>query len=83
MSGRDFANLSLEAARRELTLQLRSAHFDTPELDARLLVGAATQLDLTGLTSAAQRPLQDDEFKPPHGAGAAATEARTGRSHSR
>lgn len=61
MSGGGFANLSIEAARRELTQQLKSEHLDTPELDARLLVGAATQLDLTGLTVAAQRPLQDSE----------------------
>ena len=61
MSGRDFANLSVEAARRQLTQQFKLAHFATPELDARLLVGAATQLDLTGLTVAAQRPLQENE----------------------
>ena len=61
MSGHDFANLSIEVARRELTQQLKAEHLDTPELDARLLVGAATQLDLTGLTVAAQRPLQDGE----------------------
>lgn len=61
MSGRDFANLSLEAARRELTQQFKSAQFDTPELDARLLVGAATELDLTGMTVAAERPLRDSE----------------------
>jgi len=61
VSESDFANLSLDAARRELARQLKSANFDTPELDARLLVGAATQLDLTGVTVAAQRPLHQEE----------------------
>jgi release factor glutamine methyltransferase len=57
----DFANLSIDAARRQLVHALKSAEFDTPELDARLLVGAATNLDLTGMTLAAQRLLQADE----------------------
>ena len=61
MNGQDFANLSIEAARRRLANEFASAQFDTPELDARLLVGAATKLDLTGLALAAQRPLQNDE----------------------
>lgn len=59
----DSGNPSVETARRELAQQLKAADFDTPELDARLLVGAATQLDLTGMTLAAQRRLQDDESK--------------------
>src|SRR5687767_15812904 len=53
--------MSVEAARRELARQFKSAQLDTPELDARLLVGAATQLDLTGLTISAQRALLEDE----------------------
>jgi release factor glutamine methyltransferase len=61
VNGRGFANLSVEAARRELARQFKSAQLDTPELDARLLVGAATQLDLTGLTISAQRALLEDE----------------------
>jgi release factor glutamine methyltransferase len=63
VNARDFVNMSVEAARRELARQFKSADFDTPELDARLLVGAATQLDLTGLTVAAQRSLQQDESR--------------------
>jgi release factor glutamine methyltransferase len=59
--GPDFTNLSIEAARRKLASTFASAQLDTPELDARLLVGAATQLDLTGMALAAQRPLQDGE----------------------
>jgi release factor glutamine methyltransferase len=61
VSAYNFTDLSIEAARRELTQQFETARLDTPELDARLLVGAATQLDLTGLTLAAQRSLQHDE----------------------
>ena len=61
MSGADFAGLSLEAARRRLASDFRSAELDTPELDARLLVGKATTLDLTGMSIAAQRLLRDDE----------------------
>lgn len=61
MSEHDFANLSVDAVRRQLAREFKSAQFDTPELDARLLVGAATRLDLTGLTVAAQRQLQSDE----------------------
>lgn len=57
----DFAGLSIEAARRRLTSLLRDAALDTPELDARLLVGHATGLDLTGLAVAAQRTLGPDE----------------------
>jgi len=57
----DFANLSIDAARRQLAREFKSAQFDTPELDARLLVGAATRLDLTGMTLSAERPLQADE----------------------
>jgi release factor glutamine methyltransferase len=59
----DFADMSITAARRELTRQLKAADFETPELDARLLVGAATRLDLTGLTIDAQRLLRADESR--------------------
>lgn len=57
----DFAGLSIEAARRRLATALREAAIDTPELDARLLVGHATALDLTGLAVAARRPLTVQE----------------------
>jgi len=61
VSGRDFANLSVDAARRLLAREFKAAEFDSPELDARLLVGAATRLDLTGMTLAGQRLLQTSE----------------------
>jgi release factor glutamine methyltransferase len=55
------ANQTVEAVRRILSAQLKSAAIDSAELDARLLTGHALGLDLTGLISAAQRQLTPDE----------------------
>jgi release factor glutamine methyltransferase len=52
---------TIEAARRALTTRLKSAANDSAELDARLLIGHALGLDLTGLITAAQRQLTSDE----------------------
>jgi release factor glutamine methyltransferase len=52
---------TVETARRALTLQFRSAGIDSAELDARLLIGHALGLDLTGLITAAQRQLTHGE----------------------
>lgn len=52
-----FTGQSIEGARRALAAQLRSARLDEAELDARILVGAALGLDLTGLITQASRPL--------------------------
>ncbi|MGO4712061.1 peptide chain release factor N(5)-glutamine methyltransferase [Bradyrhizobium sp. 2TAF24] len=49
------------AARREVTRGLREAAIETPELDARLLIGAVLALDLTGLTTAQTRLVTDIE----------------------
>jgi release factor glutamine methyltransferase len=57
----DFTGQTIEAARRSLTNLLRAGNIDSPELDARLLIGAALNLDLTGLISAAKRALAEDE----------------------
>ena len=57
----DFAGQTIEAARRALTAQLKSAAIESAELDARILAGHALGLDLTGLISAAQRQLTPDE----------------------
>jgi release factor glutamine methyltransferase len=57
----DFTGLSVETARRHLSKWLRNHAIDTPELDARLLVGAVLDLDLTGLAVAATRCLKDTE----------------------
>jgi len=56
-----FAGQTVEAARRELTARLRSSAIDSAELDARILVGAAMGLDLTGLIAAAARSVTSDE----------------------
>ena len=60
-SDRSFAGKSVETARRALTARFKSASIDTAELDARILVGAALGLDLTGLITAANRLLTPDE----------------------
>ncbi len=61
MSADGFAGLTIDAARRALARRFKDADIDSPELDARLLVGAATKLDLTGLTSTAERTLSAAE----------------------
>jgi len=61
VSAINLAGLSIDAARRALAQHFKSAGLDSPELDARLLVGLATTLDLTGMASAAARTLNADE----------------------
>jgi release factor glutamine methyltransferase len=51
------AGLAVETARRALAKRFESAAIDSAELDARLLVGNALGLDLTGLITQATRPL--------------------------
>jgi release factor glutamine methyltransferase len=55
------AGETVEAARRKLTARFRSSAIDSAELDARILVGAAMGLDLTGLIAAAARSVTSDE----------------------
>ena len=57
----DFADQTVEAARRALTAQFKSAAIESAELDARILTGHALGLDLTGMISAAQRQLTSNE----------------------
>jgi release factor glutamine methyltransferase len=52
---------SIESARRTLAAQLRSAGNDEAELDARILLGAALDLDLTGMIAQASRKLTSAE----------------------
>ena len=56
-----FAGQTVEAARRKLTTRFKSGAVDSAELDARILVGAALSLDLTGLIAAAARPVTADQ----------------------
>lgn len=51
------AGQTVEAARRGLAARFKSGAIDSPELDARILVGAAIGLDLTGMIAAATRPV--------------------------
>lgn len=56
-----FAGQTVETARRALAAKLRTQPIDSAEIDARLLVGAALDLDLAGLIAAAARPVTKDE----------------------
>jgi release factor glutamine methyltransferase len=53
--------LTVAAARRALTATLRAAGIETPELDARVLVGHALALDHAALAAADARTLNGDE----------------------
>jgi release factor glutamine methyltransferase len=52
---------TVETARRSLTDRFKSGRIDSAELDARILVGAALALDLTGMIAAANRPLTAEQ----------------------
>lgn len=56
-----FTGQSVESARRALAAQLRSAQLDEAEPDGRILLGAALDLDLTGLIAQAARSLTEAE----------------------
>ncbi|WP_424628566.1 peptide chain release factor N(5)-glutamine methyltransferase [Bradyrhizobium sp. SYSU BS000235] len=49
MTAAKLAGLSVDVARRTLAARLKESGIDSPELDARLLIGAALDLDHTGL----------------------------------
>jgi len=51
------AGQTVGTARRRLAARFKSGAIDSPELDARILVGAALGLDLTGMIAAATRPV--------------------------
>ena len=55
------AGQTVETARRSLAARFRSGDIDSPELDARLLMGAMLGLDLTGIVTAAKRTLSPDQ----------------------
>ncbi|MEN3289928.1 MAG: release factor glutamine methyltransferase [Bradyrhizobium sp.] len=52
----------IDFARRTLAARLAAAGLDSPELDVRLLIGAALQLDLTGLVTQGARELTKPEI---------------------
>ena len=55
--------LRLDNARRDIARRLKAAAIDTPDLDARLLVGYALGLDHAGLLAAAERDLNASEVQ--------------------
>jgi release factor glutamine methyltransferase len=55
------SGLTIDEARRIFTGRFRSAGIDSAEIDARLLVGAALHLDLTGVITSASRVLTKTE----------------------
>jgi release factor glutamine methyltransferase len=58
---KSLAGQTVEVVRRALAARLKSHAIDSAELDARILVGAALGLDLTGVIAAANRVLAADE----------------------
>ncbi len=54
--------LCVDAARRNIAQRFRRLGIDTPDLDARILVGHALGLDHTALALAGERRLQADEI---------------------
>ena len=57
----DSAARTIESARRALAARFKSAEIESAELDARILVGHAFGLDLTGIITSAQRQLTPEE----------------------
>jgi release factor glutamine methyltransferase len=60
-AAKPLAGPTVEAARRTLTSRFKSGQIDSAELDARMLVGAALGLDLTGMIAAASRLVTRDQ----------------------
>jgi release factor glutamine methyltransferase len=52
----------IDAARRELARRFRQGGIDTPDLDARILVGHALGLDFTAVVRSGERRLDADEI---------------------
>jgi release factor glutamine methyltransferase len=57
----ELAGLSVAAARRMLAARFKDNEIDSPELDARLLIGAALHLDHTGLAVQSTRQITNAE----------------------
>jgi release factor glutamine methyltransferase len=58
-----FTGQSIDSARRALAARLKSAGVESAELDARMLVGAALNLDLTGMIAQSDRLLGPAEAR--------------------
>lgn len=59
---------TIDSARRDLARRFAAAGLDSALLDARLIVGATLDLDLTALAAQAQRPLMGEEIAAIEGA---------------
>jgi release factor glutamine methyltransferase len=60
---RDVADrMTVASARRILAAEFRAAKFDTPDLDARVLIGHLLSLDRAGLAAAGERLLNTDQI---------------------
>jgi release factor glutamine methyltransferase len=57
----NFTGQTIDAARRALAAKLKTQSIDSAELDARMLIGAALGLDLTGLIAVAARPITTEQ----------------------
>lgn len=62
-AGVTLAGQTIDAARRGLTARFKSARIESAELDARTLVGAVLNLDLTGLIASASRTVTASEAR--------------------
>lgn len=60
--------VTIDSARRELAKRFAAAGLESPLLDARLIMSAVLDLDLTGLATQAQRPLMAEEMAAIEGA---------------
>jgi release factor glutamine methyltransferase len=60
-AGVTLAGQTIDAARRALTARFKTANIDSAELDARSLIGAALNLDLTGLITSSARTVTTSE----------------------
>jgi release factor glutamine methyltransferase len=61
MASLTLAGQPIDAARRALTGRFKAANIDSAEIDARTLIGAALNLDLTGLIASSARTLTANE----------------------
>ena len=75
--------MSVAQARRALAEKFRAAGIESPELDARILVGHALGLDHAGLAAAERQELSAADRVDDRRAGGAPPGARAGRAHYR
>ena len=77
------AGQTIDAARRALAARFSAASIDSAELDARTLIGAALNLDLTGLIASSARTAHRKRGRAPGRIRRAPSRRRAGRAHPR